>query len=131
MSALSPLPAEPVMPAGPWLLVVGMHRSGTSALTGALGRLGMALPVKADRYRSPRAGGGQSRALGKSADGAPRRRALGSWAATWGGAHAVFQCDTLVLIRSRMPTSCSPAIGCHLHHARALPDTVSNAGLTH
>ncbi len=38
------------MPAGPWLLVVGMHRSGTSALTGALGELGMAVPAAEDRY---------------------------------------------------------------------------------
>ncbi len=28
------------MPAGPWVVVVGMHRSGTSALAGALGALG-------------------------------------------------------------------------------------------
>jgi hypothetical protein len=38
------------MPMGPWLLVVGMHRSGTSAITGALGRLGFAVPVPGDRY---------------------------------------------------------------------------------
>lgn len=39
------------MPAGPWVLVVGMHRSGTSAVTGALGRLGLAVPVDMDRWK--------------------------------------------------------------------------------
>lgn len=38
------------MPVGPWVVVVGMHRSGTSAVTGALGQLGLAVPVEADRY---------------------------------------------------------------------------------
>ena len=38
------------MPLGPWLLVIGMHRSGTSAVTGALGRLGFAVPVEGDRW---------------------------------------------------------------------------------
>ena len=38
------------MPSGPWLLVVGMHRSGTSAVTGALGSLGFAVPVEEDRW---------------------------------------------------------------------------------
>ncbi len=38
------------MPQGPWLLVVGMHRSGTSAVTGALGGLGLAVPVEEDRW---------------------------------------------------------------------------------
>ena len=37
------------MPVGPWLLVVGMHRSGTSAIAGALGALGFAVPSPADR----------------------------------------------------------------------------------
>jgi len=37
-------------PAGPWVLVVGMHRSGTSALTEALGRLGLSLPAKGDMH---------------------------------------------------------------------------------
>ncbi len=45
------------LPLGPWVLVVGMHRSGTSALTGALGRLGLALPAAGDlvagRYDNP------------------------------------------------------------------------------
>jgi hypothetical protein len=45
------------LPPGPWVLVVGMHRSGTSALTGALGRLGLALPAADDlvtgRYDNP------------------------------------------------------------------------------
>ena len=40
----------PTMPAGPWLLVVGMHRSGTSAVTGALGHLGFAVPPQSDRW---------------------------------------------------------------------------------
>ena len=35
-------------PPGPWVLVVGMHRSGTSALTGALGALGLRLPPPGD-----------------------------------------------------------------------------------
>lgn len=35
-------------PTGPWVLVVGMHRSGTSAVTGALGRLGLQLPAGGD-----------------------------------------------------------------------------------
>jgi hypothetical protein len=43
-------PAIPTMPAGPWLLVVGMHRSGTSAVTGALGNLGFAVPPQSDRW---------------------------------------------------------------------------------
>jgi hypothetical protein len=38
------------MPVGPWLLVIGMHRSGTSAVTGALGHLGFAIPATADRW---------------------------------------------------------------------------------
>ena len=44
-------------PPGPWVLVLGMHRSGTSALTGALSRLGLVLPDAADlvagRYDNP------------------------------------------------------------------------------
>jgi hypothetical protein len=35
--------------ADPWLLVVGMHRSGTSAITGALGALGFQTPHASDR----------------------------------------------------------------------------------
>jgi hypothetical protein len=35
-------------PSGPWVLVLGMHRSGTSALTGALARLGLATPAPDD-----------------------------------------------------------------------------------
>ncbi len=38
------------MPRGPWLLVVGMHRSGTSAVTGALGALGFHTPHSDDRW---------------------------------------------------------------------------------
>ena len=34
--------------AGPWVLVVGMHRSNTSALTGMLAGLGLALPPASD-----------------------------------------------------------------------------------
>jgi hypothetical protein len=34
---------------GPWVLVVGMHRSGTSAITGALGAVGMHLVATDDR----------------------------------------------------------------------------------
>ena len=44
-------------PPGPWVLVLGMHRSGTSALTGALARLGLATPAPGDlvagRYDNP------------------------------------------------------------------------------
>ncbi len=36
-------------PAGPWVVVVGMHRSGTSAVTGALGGLGLQMPRPGDR----------------------------------------------------------------------------------
>ena len=41
------------MPAGPWLTVLGMHRSGTSALTGALGALGFGMPPQHDRVHWP------------------------------------------------------------------------------
>ncbi len=50
MTAHPPSPVEPTMPVGPWLLVVGMHRSGTSAVTGALGHLGLAVPAADDRW---------------------------------------------------------------------------------
>jgi hypothetical protein len=50
MSAPASPAFEPTMPAGPWLLVVGMHRSGTSAVTGALGHLGFAVPPQSDRW---------------------------------------------------------------------------------
>lgn len=36
-------------PGAPWLLVVGAHRSGTSAVTGALGALGFTTPAIHDR----------------------------------------------------------------------------------
>ena len=39
----------PVVPTGPWLAVLGMHRSGTSAVTGALGALGFNLPAQSDQ----------------------------------------------------------------------------------
>jgi hypothetical protein len=38
---------------GPWLLVVGMHRSGTSAVTGALGALGLGVVHADDRMDWP------------------------------------------------------------------------------
>ena len=38
------------IPPGPWVLVVGMHRSGTSAVTGALAALGMGVPREEDRF---------------------------------------------------------------------------------
>lgn len=38
---------------GPWLLVVGMHRSGTSAVTGALGAVGLELVRTDDRVFWP------------------------------------------------------------------------------
>ena len=49
----SPASQPVTMPAGPWLLVVGMHRSGTSAITGALGALGFETPGQADRMDWP------------------------------------------------------------------------------
>ncbi len=40
------------LPAGPWILVVGMHRSGTSAVAGAIGALGgMSMSRPEDRIR--------------------------------------------------------------------------------
>ena len=41
------------MPAGPWLLVTGMHRSGTSAVGGVLGALGFQTPAADDRMDWP------------------------------------------------------------------------------
>ncbi len=41
------------MPAGPWLMVLGMHRSGTSAVTGALGALGFNTSHPDDRVDWP------------------------------------------------------------------------------
>ena len=47
-------PGEPDPPSGgpraPWVVVVGMHRSGTSVLTGVLGGLGLTLPRPDDRW---------------------------------------------------------------------------------
>ncbi len=40
-------------PAGPWVLVVGMHRSGTSAVAGALGAVGLNLVHPDDRMDWP------------------------------------------------------------------------------
>jgi len=48
-----PPAAAPTMPAGPWVVVVGMHRSGTSALTGALGALGFQTNRPEDRMDWP------------------------------------------------------------------------------
>ena len=39
----------PALPPGPWVLVVGAHRSGTSAVTGALAALGLQGVDEADR----------------------------------------------------------------------------------
>jgi hypothetical protein len=50
MSTDPPAPDERRMPVGPWVLVVGMHRSGTSAVTGALAQLGLAAPFDEDRW---------------------------------------------------------------------------------
>jgi len=50
MNTAQPVPVELKMPVGPWLLVVGMHRSGTSAVAGALAQLGLAAPVDEDRW---------------------------------------------------------------------------------
>ncbi len=36
--------SPPTVPDGPWLVVVGMHRSGTSAITGAMAALGFHAP---------------------------------------------------------------------------------------
>jgi hypothetical protein len=45
------------LPEGPWVLVMGMHRSGTSAVAGALGHFGLQLPAAGDlmtgRYDNP------------------------------------------------------------------------------
>ena len=41
------------MPRGPWVVVMGMHRSGTSAVTGALGAMGLHVPRPQDRIDSP------------------------------------------------------------------------------
>jgi len=47
-------PASSVgMPLGPWLILVGMHRSGTSATAGALGALGFNVPAGEVRMDSP------------------------------------------------------------------------------
>jgi len=40
-------------PSGPWLLVVGMHRSGTSAVTGSLVAMGFNVAESADRMDWP------------------------------------------------------------------------------
>lgn len=67
-------------PDGPWVLVVGMHRSGTSAMAGVLGRLGLQLPATADvvtdRFDNP--AHYESRSLNK-VDEALLRVQGGSW----------------------------------------------------
>jgi hypothetical protein len=70
------------MPEGPWLLVVGMHRSGTSAVTGALGQLGFGVPVLHDRFDASEDNPDhwESRAIGLHDDWLLRR--LGG---TWDG----------------------------------------------
>jgi len=80
LSNPSSAPPEATMPAGPWLLVVGMHRSGTSAVTGALGYLGLAVPVAQDRWApSPdNPDHWESRALGNY-DDALLERLGGTW----------------------------------------------------
>ena len=80
VSTPSSTPVEATMPVGPWLLVVGMHRSGTSAVTGALGSLGLAVPVPEDRW-APTADNPEyweSRALGFQ-DDALLERLGGTW----------------------------------------------------
>jgi hypothetical protein len=80
MSHPSSTSVEATMPAGPWLLVVGMHRSGTSAVTGALGYLGFAVPVAQDRWApSPdNPDHWESRALGNH-DDAVLEQIGGTW----------------------------------------------------
>src|SRR6202011_2048888 len=41
------------LPEGPWVTVVGMHRSGTSAVTGALAALGLNMARPEDRMDWP------------------------------------------------------------------------------
>jgi hypothetical protein len=48
-----PDPGAGGMHAGPWLLVTGMHRSGTSAVAGVLGALGFQTPSADDRMDWP------------------------------------------------------------------------------
>lgn len=64
------------------MLVVGMHRSGTSAITGALGRLGLAMPAPEDLVtgRPDNPIHYESRAL-TAVDDAVLRAAGGSWSA--------------------------------------------------
>ena len=82
MTAPSPRHSQPLMPVGPWLLVVGMHRSGTSAITGALGELGFGVPVPQDRFDASddNPDHWESRALGLHDD-----RLLQHLGGTWDG----------------------------------------------
>ena len=82
MSTPPPPQTQPSMPSGPWLLVVGMHRSGTSAVTGALGQLGFGVPVLHDRFEASEDNPDhwESRAMGLHDDWLLRR--LGG---TWDG----------------------------------------------
>ena len=70
------------LPPGPWVLVVGMHRSGTSAVTGAVGRLGLAVPAAPDLVtgRPDNPVHFESRAL-TDVDDAVLRAAGGTWSA--------------------------------------------------
>jgi len=73
---------EAGLPPGPWVLVIGMHRSGTSAVTGALGQLGLAVPASQDLVtgRPDNPVHFESRAL-TDVDDAVLRAAGGSWSA--------------------------------------------------
>ena len=53
MVSTDPHAVPSAMPAGPWLTVLGMHRSGTSGITGALGALGLGVPHRDDRMDWP------------------------------------------------------------------------------
>ena len=46
-------PLNEAVPSGPWLTVLGMHRSGTSAVAGALANLGLEGPGADDRMDWP------------------------------------------------------------------------------
>ena len=66
--------------AGPWVLVVGMHRSGTSALTGALGAMGLNEVRSEDRVDWPESNPEHWESLSVSRyDEALLRKLGGSW----------------------------------------------------
>ena len=65
---------------GPPVLVVGAHRSGTSAVAGALGALGLAVPVVADRMEWPESNPEHWESLSLSLHHEElRNRLAGSW----------------------------------------------------